>query len=148
MFYATTDLGRLGAELKLVDKTLASAVRRNVRTATNQAGAEVVNLARSNASWSSRIPSATRLTVSFATRSWGVSMTTSKTRAPNARPLEMGSRGNRAVDRHPVFGRDVWVDQPTRPYFFPAVEALTPKMMRRIEAAIDAAIREAGFKGV
>jgi hypothetical protein len=59
-------------------------------------------------------------------------------KAPHARPYEgITSRGS--TFRHPVFGHDVWVEQETRPFLFPAVEA-------KKDAAVDLvkqAVREA-----
>ena len=43
--------------------------------------------------------------------------------------------------RHPVFGEpDVWVSQPTQPFFFPAVRAGTPELQKRISEAVRASM--------
>lgn len=48
--------------------------------------------------------------------------------------------------RHPVFGnRDVWVDQPARPFLRPAVEAHRDAAVQAVEEALFDAIKEAGF---
>lgn len=138
----------VGAQLKLMDKTMATAIRKNIRTAVSEAGTEIVAKARSNASWSSRIPDAIRMRVSFSARGAGVSVVASKARAPHGRPYEMGSKGTQGELKHPVFGnRKVWVSEAARPFFFPAVRSATPKMIRDMDRVISDAAREAGFKG-
>jgi hypothetical protein len=64
--------------------------------------------------------------------------------------LELGNRGrssNKKRFRHPVFGTDVWVDQPTHPYLLKALKSNE----RNIEAleghAVAEAFREVGFHG-
>lgn len=74
------------------------------------------------ASWSARIPGATRVQTTFGRRRQRVAVIVDKKRAPHARPLEQGSQGNRTTVRHPVFGdRNNWVAQPTRPFFATAI---------------------------
>ena len=138
------DLGELGQELKNLDRAFAAAIRKQVRTAVSEAGAAVLGQARSNASWSSRIPAATKLTTSFSARRAGVTIRTSKTRAPHARPFE--KTGGGSSFRHKVFGRDEWVDQQARPYLFPAVESRDAGTNAAFQAAIDKAVRQAGFQ--
>lgn len=47
--------------------------------------------------------------------------------------------------RHPVFGRDVWVNQPAQPYLRPAAQAHHKDVERAGLAAIENAKKEAGL---
>lgn len=112
-------------------------LRRELRPHLRKAGERVVRSVRSNASWSSRIPGATKVRVGFSGGSrGGVQVYVDKGRAPHARPLEFGNVGN--VNRHPVFGNtDIWVDQPTRPFFMPAVRENESQVVQEVQSAID-----------
>lgn len=183
------DLGELGQELKSLDREFATAIRKQVRTAVSEAGAAVLGQARSNASWSSRIPAATKLTTSYSAKRAGITIRTSKTRAPHARPFEFGNKntyaearvkelGTRTIRllngrevtyvrrrkamaqmrakgehgrglRHPVFDAETpptrVTEVGTRPYLFPAVASREAGTTAAFQAAIDKAVREAGF---
>lgn len=131
---------RLADELGMVPIELRRQLRPEIR-----AGAEtLVRDMKSRASYSSRIPSAIRTTVSFSSKSGGVTIRVDTRRAPHARPLERGNHGGRADSfRHPVFGnRDVWVTQPTRPFFFPAVKAGRKQLVEHISRAVKASLRK------
>lgn len=113
-----------------------------------RAAAEVIRRdMKARASYSTRIPGAIRLDVSFSGRGkgGGVRLRVDSKRAPHARVLERGNDGSRSSTfRHPVFGdRDVWVSQPTRPFFFPALEANRDQVKKNISAAVQAALRKA-----
>lgn len=110
--------------------------RREVRPHIRRAADGLLQQVRANASWSTRIPAATRLKVSFTQRGGGISVITDSKAAPHARPLEGGSQGRRGVNRHPVFGRDTWVDQPTRPFFFPAVRQHEDRVVSEVQQAL------------
>lgn len=120
------DFGKLSPELR---KELRPALLRGARPILDQA--------RANASWSTRIPKATRIGAKFQKRRGGVVIITSAKRAPHARPFE-GLSGS--PFKHPVFwprrrlmvfGKErpnakfgsTWVAQAARPFLFPAVEA-------------------------
>ena len=77
-------------------------VRRDLRTGIRKAADPILSQAKSNASWSSRIPRATRIAVGFGKKSAGVSIVVSSKRAPHARPYEHD--GEPGTFRHPVFG--------------------------------------------
>lgn len=171
-------LGDLGRQLKETDKAFATQVRRQVRKAVGEAGADVLGAIRAEAStFSRRIPAATKITTSFAGKRAGVKVTTSSKRAPHARPLEFGNKNTYAEAdvsalvakvwvrnrrhamkilkhngqhgrglRHPVFGnKNVIAEQAVHPFFFPSVVKKTPAMDRAFMAAIDQAVRDAGF---
>lgn len=118
-------------------------VRANLRKELRVVGQSALSKARSNASWSSRIPPAISVRVSTRGDKAGVYLRVDAARAPHARPYEgIGSRG--ATFRHPVFGdRDAWVTQATRPYLVPAVQAVRDEALRAAEQAVLNAARAA-----
>jgi hypothetical protein len=123
---------------------MGAAGRRRLGKAFRDAGQGMLADARARAGWSSRIPSA--ISVQAMTGGGdrvGVSLRVSSGNAPHARPYEgMGQGGS---FRHPVFGRDRWVPQATRPYAWPAVKAAGDRIQPAIEAAYEDAARECGF---
>jgi hypothetical protein len=170
------DLRGIGIELQLVDKRFATAVRANVRAAVVEAGDPLLSRVRDAASWSTRIPGATRMATSFGVTRSGVTIRTSATQAPHARPLEMGNTNSyddgevnrrvaagHAVSRRAAMsqlrsegsaGRGLrhpvygrgWSVMAARPYFFASTEAMTPEIEATFAAAISKAVREAGFR--
>lgn len=132
-------------------KKLPPALRKELRPALKKGAQPILADARRRASWSTRIPKATRLSTSFTARRGGVKIVVSAKRAPHGRPYE--NLGDPGTFRHPVFahprkrdmvfGREIpgafkgaykrksrrgdkgtrWVDQAARPYLFDAVEA-------------------------
>jgi hypothetical protein len=63
---------------------------------------------------------------------------------PLAGLMEMGNKGQDGASsfRHPVFGnKTAWVEQPTHPYLFPAVEESAVLVEAGATEALDAAIR-------
>jgi hypothetical protein len=94
----SVDLTQLSRELKETDKKFAAAVRRNIRTAVSAAGAGVLAEVKSAASWSSRIPAATRVAVVFSTKKAGATIKTDHRAAPHARPYEMGNKNTFSAD--------------------------------------------------
>lgn len=118
-------------------------IRKEVRPALREAGESVKRAAQGNSHWSSRIPAAMRIRVSFAQRRPGVFIVVDKNKAPHGRPYEgiiMGSF------RHPVFGnRDVWVTQETRPYLVPALESNEGETFTLIESTVDEVMAKLGL---
>lgn len=120
---------------------MSTAVRREIRPALKDVAEPMVAAARANASWSTRIPKAIRLSV----LKRGVEIRVSKKRAPHARPYE-GIGGNDQF-RHPVFGdRSRWVSQKTRPFLDPAVKAHRSKIRPRLFQVVEEAARRHGYK--
>lgn len=119
-------------------------LRRELRPAMRRAGEELRGDMRKRASYSSRIPSAIRMTTSFSARGGGVKFRVDARRAPHARVLERGNMRGRATHfRHPVFGdKETWVTQPTRPFFFPALVAGRARMKEQIRGAVRTSLRE------
>lgn len=122
-----------GEQLRDVPKEL----RPRLRKAIVSAGDAVAAQARVNAAWSTRIPSAIKTRVRFGS-SAGVRVVVDSKKAPHARPFEgIGQRGD--TFRHPVFGRDRWVEQQQRPFLVPALQAKRDQTLRAIQEAIDSA---------
>lgn len=122
-------------------RNMSTEVRRNLRPTLEQAARPIVTQAQANASWSTRIPGAIRLS----TLKRGVEIRVSSRKAPHARPYE-GIRGNRSF-RHPVMGnRDVWVAQQTRPFLQPAARAHGRQATEKVAKMIDRAARNNGFR--
>jgi hypothetical protein len=128
------DMGKIPQDLKV-----------KLRKPLREAGEGVRNRARLNASWSKKIPLATRVSVGFTKRNPGVSVQVNKNRAPNARPFEHG--GAPGSFRHPVFGhRDrPWEEQKARPFLYKAAAEEAPEAERKIAEAVDKVTRDAGF---
>ena len=128
------DLGKIPQDLKV-----------KLRPELRAVGQIVRDQARFNASWSKKIPPATRVAVGFTKRNPGVSVQVNKNRAPNARPFEHG--GEPGAFRHPVFGhRDRWVAQQARPFLYEALAQHASEAEQRIAAAVDKVTRDAGFR--
>jgi hypothetical protein len=122
-------------QLRDVPKELRPELRRNIIDAADVIAAA----ARSNASWSSRIPDAISTRVRFGTGS-AVQIVVNSAKAPHARPFEgIGQRAD--TFRHPVFGRDIWVEQPQRPFLVPAVQQHEDAVVRGVQSAIDAVFK-------
>lgn len=109
------------AEIRLLARQLAQIPRefqRGSREPLRAAGNKILQLAAVDSGWSSRIPHSLEVRVSFAARRPGVSVRARLSVAPHARVYEGMVRDH---FRHPVFGRNVWVEQAARPYLLPAV---------------------------
>jgi hypothetical protein len=129
----------LAAGFGKVPAELRKELRPRLRTSGEHLRADM----RRRASYSSRIPGAIGLTVRFSARGGGIRLNVNSRRAPHARVLERGNLGGRAdTFRHPVFGRDVWVTQATRPFFFPALKAGRAQIKDNIRGAVVASLRE------
>lgn len=119
-------------------------VRREVGPGIRKAAGPVLQAARGNASWSSRIPGALRLAVRFGRRTSGVALVASARKAPHARPYE--NLGRPGVFRHPVGGRDRWVAQRARPFAWPAVRDHRQEIRQAIDDTVTDAARRHGFR--
>jgi hypothetical protein len=126
---------------------MPAALGRELRPALRKAAQPILTDAKRRASWSSRIPAAISIRSSLSQRNPGVRLVVDAGRAPHARPLEFGSQRNGTFVRHPVFGnRENWVQQRTRPFFFPAVYDGASEVADQSAAAVIAAARAAGFR--
>lgn len=130
----TAELEWLVKEFSQVPNELRPAIRAAARGAAQGFTSAV----KADASWSSRIPAAVKVSTSFAQKGAGVKVGVDSTRAPHARPYEgLAAGGNRASFRHPVFGnREVWVTQTTRPFFRKNIEPQRAKFLDALESAL------------
>lgn len=134
------DLNAVYRALRQADPKMAAAIRNGVKKGAQpvveavKASAEAQGLSRASAATSVRFASS-------ASRGLTATIAVSHAKAPYARALENGSQGRKTVDRHPVFGHDVWVDQPTRPFFWSAIERSSGQVGQRIKDELDAALR-------
>lgn len=129
-------------ELKKIEPALAKELKKELKAIVNT---HVIPDAKSNASWSSRIPGA----IKPQALAKGIGVRVARKRAPHAAAFEgMQPRGMKAEFRHPVFGdREVWVSQPTRPFLLPAIDANQQEAADAARDAVEAAAkRAAGFK--
>ena len=125
--------------------TIPREVQARLRPAMREGGQELLADGRRRAGrWSTRIPAAMRLQVSFTHRMAGVSLVVDKDKAPHGRPYE-GILGD-ASFRRPVFGhQDRWVVQATRPFATPAVDLHGPRTVAAVNRVVDQAAVAAGF---
>lgn len=120
-------------------------LRKEMRPMIRRVGAQALLATRAEASWSTKIPSATRMNVSFSKRSAGASISTNRLRAPGARPLE--NRGREGFFRHPVNpDKTVWVRQRSRPYISKATQPFAAKFDAEILTVVDQVARSHGFR--
>lgn len=139
-------------------KKLARSLRRGepemyvkLMRALAESAEKVASDARSNASFSSKIPA----TIKVRETALQVTVTAGDASAPTARLLEVGNAGPRGARRaqgdtfaHPVFGdKDNWVEQPMHPFLAPAIEKNAEVTDALVAAAIGSttAIANAGL---
>lgn len=128
---------------------MGPAQQRRLRTEFTRIGQAALSDARSRAgAWSSRIPAAisTRPIVDTTRGRVGVELRVSKS-VPHARAFEgISQQGSSSYFRHPVFGRDQWVSQKTRPYAWPAARGRAADAQRAVVQTYEDAARECGFR--
>lgn len=136
------DLRRLEPDVaRELNKTLRGVLRDKVLPA-----------ARSNASWSSRIPGAIKPQVTQKQ----IGLRVARKQAPHGRPFEGLQRGlvsRRGNFRHPVFGRSTqsrsqwtWVSQQNRPFLAPAFVDNHDEAVKAAQEAVGEAAKLAGFR--
>lgn len=134
------ELQELVRDLGKIPKDLSQEMRPMLK----RTGEGALRDAKSNASWSSRIPGATRLAISFGKKNTGVSIRTNQRKAPHARPHE--NNGKPGTFRHPNFGRDDWSSQQARPYMQPAADKWQAQVDEEIGKVVDQVSRTHGFR--
>lgn len=141
--------GRAEADLVTALSALPKELRRAVRPALLAAARPVLAEARSRSSWSTRIPGSLVLTAQFAGPRPGVRIAARRAVAPHARPYEGLGSGSRGTFRHPVFrtpSRDVWVEQRTRAFLLPAVQANRERIVTELGDALTSSAAAAGWR--
>lgn len=133
-----SELKDLARDLRRINPVLS----RGFLKSLGKAGDVVAVKARSNASFSTRIPK----TIKVRRRGVSVRVQAGGPSAPHAAPFEHG--GTPGTFRHPVFGnREVWVTQTAHPFLTPAAEVSLVPLERLVISAVDEAFRAAGFHG-
>jgi hypothetical protein len=109
-------------------------------TSLKIAGDLVADAARSEASWSQRIPGSIKVTGATPRN---IKVSAGGSEAPHAYTFE--APDGKAI-RHPVFGnRGVWVEQSPRPFLRPALDGHTEEILEIVVMAIDRALLRSGF---
>lgn len=135
------DIERLIKDLGKIPKDL----RKELRPGIKWAAKPVLDQVKRNASWSTRIPKATRLSIKFSGREPGAAIVVNAKKAPHGWAYE--NKGKEGTFRHPVYGnRSNWVTQKARPFAAPAVRAKGDEAERRIARIVDVVTRAAGFR--
>ena len=93
------DMEEIAREMRFLEKSIAAHIRRNLRKAVTESGAEVTAAIKAEASWSKRIPGATSLAMSFGAQKVGVSVKVNAKKAPHARPFEFGNSNGYSEER-------------------------------------------------
>lgn len=108
-------------------------------TNLEKAGDLVETRAKAYAAFSDRIPRS----IAMKRRGAVITVQAGNANAPHAAALEnQGVIGN---FRHPVFGRDIWVNQPSQPFLHPALEDEAPEVEILILSAVDQAFLSTGW---
>lgn len=127
------EIGKLPADL-----------RKELRPALQRSAEKPLAEAKRNASWSRRIPGATKIAVSFSKRYAGVALKTSRGKAEHGRVYEHG--GQPGTFRHRVFGHDVWVEAKARPFLWPAAKPWLESTDELVGNVVDTVARQYKFK--
>lgn len=125
-------------------KKMPDGVRKQARPMLRQTAQEPLADARKNASWSTRIPGATRISLRFSRRFSGVTLYVNRRKAPHARAFE--NQGKPGQFRHRVYGKDVWVNQSARPFFYEVSGEWHSNVIKNLGEVVDQVTRDHGFK--
>lgn len=127
----TSQLRLLGVQLRRTAPEVWKVLRKEMRAAAEVVAAE----ARTQASFSTRIPASIKVKGAGAT----LKVTAGGDAAPDAAPIENGGKG---FVRHPVFGhRDRWSATNSKPAFLrPALDAHRKEIETSIAESIDRAV--------
>jgi hypothetical protein len=124
---------------------LPKEIRDELRPKLRKTGQAALASVRAKAAWSTRIPRATRLSVSLAKSRPGLSIVVNRKKAPHARPHEHG--GKPGTFRAPLFGnRRRWYSHRARPFLEPGARPHFERVDNEIRDAVDEAARKAGFR--
>lgn len=120
-------------------------IRKEIRPVLRRSAQPALSGAKKNASWSSRIPGATRISVGFSKRTPGVALVVNKNRAPHAHAYE--NKGKPGKFRTPLFGdRSHWVSHTARPFLHKAAEPWMNHIDADVGKVVDKVSRDLGFK--
>lgn len=135
MAYVETNFRIVQYKLRAAAPLIHKALIRDLRTYAKA----IAQQARTNASWSQQIPGSIGTSV-------GLKGANIKVKGVLGPLYERGSRDNPGTIRHPLFGNTAyWYEQKTRPFVEPARKAAEATIVPKMERAIQAAARAAGF---
>lgn len=128
-------------------KALAPEAHKQLQGEIKDVAGNIVQAAKANASWSTRIPGSIGLSVT----STRVGVKANRRKAPHARAFEgignQGVFGTKTWFRHPVFGRrGTWVNQQTRPFMAPAIRANQDEFFDKAAEAVTTAAKAVGWR--
>ncbi|WP_406168877.1 hypothetical protein [Streptomyces sp. NBC_00996] len=135
---------RLSKELRAAAKPMVPAVRQAIRNIPSKR-------AYSAAGLRGALSKAVKLEVKTSGKQAGIRLRVDGRKMPNkmgSLPKLMEGEGvqrGRRVDtrwRHPVFGKDRWVQQPPKPYFFKTVQSLGPRSRQSVNRVLDGISRD------
>lgn len=123
-----------------------SDLSKELRAGLKKSGEIVARAARSNASWSTRIPGSIRVVVAQK----GVAVRAGGPKAPHAITFE--GKNNGGDRRHPVFARSTqtrsewtWVTQQARPFLKPALSDNVARVVNEVADELEIAFTTNGF---
>lgn len=119
--------------------------RKEVRDELKRVASPMLAQAKANASWSTRIPDAIRISARLSKKRQGFALVVNRKKAPHGRAFE-GLTNRSGTFRHPVFGSDTWVDTQARPYLWPAVKDGQGDALDAVGKAIEDSARKHGFR--
>lgn len=130
----------------MVSKTFASSLRKELRAAVTELGADHVARVKSAATSEGlhRAADAVYIRPNFSLKSAGVRIVVSRAKAPYARPMEMGNQGG--SESETTFRNGKGGVQAKRPFFFGTLKKLEPMDEAAFVTAADIICREAGFR--
>lgn len=132
-----SDLRRLIADFE----ALPPDTRRELRPALREGAQPMLMAARRNASWSTRIPPATKIATALNLGGSGVTISVDTNAAPHA-PLYEGPQSF----RHPRWGdKSWWYTQRARPFFAPALAAHEDDVVDAVARAVMDVAERNGF---
>ncbi len=130
----------LSKDLAAIDKQ----IRQDFGGMLRAAAQPVVDQATANAGFSTRIPGTIRVKAAGGTATATIRVTAGGNKAPGAAALEHG--GMPGSFRHKVFGHDVWVEQPARPFLLPALVTGADQVVERVADGTEAFFRAHGWR--
>lgn len=133
--FTTADLAILQKFLKDRDRVAANAMKRRTRAAAEPVAVAVRASAQSKGL--NRASRAVKVRIAYGLKTAKVTVIVDRKTAPYARPIDKGSKGSGGrYNRHPVFGHDRRVNQPTRPFFDEGTAAGGPAAERELSKLI------------
>jgi hypothetical protein len=134
------ELGLEVVRLRKESRETANQLRRRVRAAAAPLKNAVIDSALE--AGMHKAAGAVSVRQSYTARGAAIKVIVDAKKAPNARPLDSGNKAAGTINRHPVYGdREVWVDQPARPFFKRGIARGSEAASREVEKVLDDIVR-------